>query len=379
MGSYFGRFLEAYPEYDQVRLLDSKGQEQLNIKREAHAIRTIPVHQLQDKSERYYVQEALAQPYSATYISRIDLNREFGDVQRPLRPTVRMVRAVEVEPRIQFAVEGLDEPEVNGLVVVNLSVTGLLQRFRRSLNNIWQTDVFITDESGYFIVHPDPELQWGFDLGVVSNRLDSFFPHVWHQFQSGKSLVKVPPAEQSPWSLKGYRRGSYFISYAFQLPGTASGAGDQPSAAHRYRAVMFVANQTLEPWSLRYHWVWWAFLLFLLTLVVAAMVWAYGAYRSQKKQAWAVAELGLEQKRAKQLQDKVAAMAILQAELRQILRRIRNHAASVIGFSELIKSRSDGSSPTEMADNLQIIADGASQLLEDVDEAQHILAEQPRR
>ncbi|TFH67251.1 hypothetical protein E3W66_09535 [Gammaproteobacteria bacterium LSUCC0057] len=371
VGEYFLRFLQAYPEYDQVRLLDSQGREQLNVKRQDQTIRLIPRHQLQDKSARYYVAEALAQPHNAVYLSRIDLNREFGEVQRPYQPTLRMVRAIEGTPGEPAAAQATT---VNGLVVANLSVTELLQRYSRALRNIWQVDIFLVDDNGYFIIHPDTAMQWGFDLNAVGHRFGRVFPKVWSQLQAGQSIVSYPAGTSPATNLQGYQRGGHFISHQFQLPGVASGAAQSSPSAHRYRGIMFVANQSLEPWSLRYHWVWWAFMLFLLLLVGLALLSAYSAYRWQRKHNHRQGELALQRQQLERWQQKVTAGALLRSELRQLLREIRNHTAAVVGFAALVKNN-ESEQPSQMAENLQIIERGARRSLHSVDEAQKLLAD----
>lgn len=137
---------------------------------------------------------------------------------------------------------------------------------------------------------------------------------------------------------------------------------------------MFVANQSLEPWSLRYHWVWWAFMLFLLLLVGLALLSAYSAYRWQRKHNHLQGELALQRQQLERWQQKVTAGALLRSELRQLLREIRNHTAAVVGFAALVKN-SDSEQPAHMAENLQIIERGARRSLHSVDEAQKLLAD----
>lgn len=372
--NYFIRFLEAYPEYDQIRLIDPSGREQINILRKSNAILVTPSFQLQDKSGRYYVKEALARSESAVYLSRFDLNREFGAVQQPLKPTVRIVQAVvgyDAHNKVS---------RTNGLVVLNLSIEPLLERFRRALVNLWQSDVFIVDENGYFILHPDAELQWGFDRGFSAHRIERYFPHAWAQIKAGASIAPVASFDGQSVALQRYQQGGHFLSYAFQLPGIASTApiSSEPfgeAGAHRYRALMFVASERLSPWALRNHWVWWALLLFVSLLLLLTLIgWrrANRQHRRAERSQALGAELSTE---AQQLREHNGQLHGRIVTLRELLRELRNSAATVVGFSSLVAQSRGADQAAGLTDELNIIDRSAKDLLATLDEAQRALVD----
>ncbi|MDC0403749.1 hypothetical protein OAM26_01770 [Porticoccaceae bacterium] len=370
---YFSRFLQAYPDYDQIRLIDSQGSEQINIRRNANQIGIVPAIELQDKSQRYYVEEVLRHQQQKVYLSRIDLNREFGAVQQPYKPTLRMMRPIVGQA-------SANNNKVAGLLVANLSTVNLLERFRVSLSNIWQADIFLLDQEGYFILHPDESIEWGADRGESTNRIQRFFPEVWSQLEVGQNIVKLAPVKHTSWTLKGYEQGGYFIAHTFELPNKASLAavGSNGESGHVYRALMFLPETSLEPWSLAYHWVWWALLLTLVVLLCFSIGLSYTVVVQQKTLHRA------EQKRL-DLDAKIADMQTRQnseeevlSELRQLLRGLRNEAASLVGFAELTQA-SNADEMGQIKENSGIMARATQAMLVKLDKAQQKLAELSRR
>ncbi len=369
LNDYFVGFLQAYPEYDQLRLLDNQGQEQINIRRALNQIEVVPSIGLQDKSQRYYVKEVFEQKLQKVYLSRFDLNREFGEVEQPFKPTVRMVRPIAQHPSPTSA-------SVAGLLVANISLESMLEKYRRSLANIWQADVFLLDERGYFIVHPDQALQWGADRGELDNRISQFFPEVWAQLEAGEQVVALPPSEQPRWGLTGYQRGGYFIAHTFELPDTTTLAavGSGATQPHVYRALMFFPDQSLEPWSLAYHWVWWALLITLVFLSCFSIAVGYTVF-AQQKRIKELKALSYQLRRERgDLQRNQHQTESLSVEVRELLRNVRNEAASIVGFADLTQANSNDELD-QVKENIGIIGRATKKMLVILDTVQHKLAE----
>ena len=89
-------FATAHQQYTQVRVLSSDGFEFLRWSYDGEKKRVTRIHELQDKSNRYYVQDTLEMPVGGTYISKIDHNIENGSLQIPLVPTVRAVHKIDI-------------------------------------------------------------------------------------------------------------------------------------------------------------------------------------------------------------------------------------------------------------------------------------------
>ncbi|MCB1167736.1 MAG: hypothetical protein KDK33_16380, partial [Leptospiraceae bacterium] len=61
-------FARNYPEIFQIRWIDDKGKERIRIDQEDGAIRIVPLPELQDKSNRYYFQEATQIERNSVYV-----------------------------------------------------------------------------------------------------------------------------------------------------------------------------------------------------------------------------------------------------------------------------------------------------------------------
>ncbi len=370
--AYFARFLNAYPEYDQLRLIDAAGREQINLQRRDGVVVVTPDYQLQDKSRRYYVQEALAVGNQGVYLSRFDLNREFGAVQEPIKPTVRMVKAI-------VASGDGDSPSARALVVANLSIAPLLERFRSALVNLWQSEIFLIDENGYFVLHPDPELEWGYDRGTTGNRMERYFPTAWAALKAGGGVVAVDSFDGQSLALRRHLEGGHFISYPVELPGLASrataAAGTQAESPHRYLAMMFIADEMLAPWALRNHWVWWALLGFIVTLLVAALYGWYVANQQRELAAQLQASSARGAESYRQLSEDNQRFSKRIATLRQLLRELRNSAAAVVGFASLLAQHADAEGDGGYRDELKLVDRSAKDLLATLDETQRVVAD----
>lgn len=76
--------------YDQVRFLDKDGMEIIRVNYGGGIPYAVPGRDLQDKSSRPYFQLANNAPRGTIYVSRIELNEEFGEIERPIKPVVRL-------------------------------------------------------------------------------------------------------------------------------------------------------------------------------------------------------------------------------------------------------------------------------------------------
>ena len=106
------------PAYYQVRWILANGMEGVRIESErlSGQISRTPAYALQNKSNREYHDLIMGlQPFQL-YLSEPNLNREYGRLEYPLRPTVRV--AVRLPPT-----RGKD----NGYLIINVSLNEILE------------------------------------------------------------------------------------------------------------------------------------------------------------------------------------------------------------------------------------------------------------
>jgi len=147
----FSRFLKTRKMYDQIRLLNAEGQEVFRANFRNGMVETIPSEKLQNKGDRYYFRAAKALPPGTIYVSAIDLNREHGKVEYPLKPMLRIAIPVYTK-----------ETRFVGVLILNFYAQPLLETATsRALLDTGEGFWMITDQDGFYLSHPDPAKCWG--------------------------------------------------------------------------------------------------------------------------------------------------------------------------------------------------------------------------
>lgn len=137
----FSAFVSAFPDIYQLRLLDRSGRETVRVDRRDGRIVAIPDSELQDKSDRYYVQRTLAAPVGSIYISALDLNIEQGVVETPPKPVIRFSTPI--------AGPG---GTATGMLIINLHAELVLRQIQDMAGTRGGT-AYLFDRSGYYLAH----------------------------------------------------------------------------------------------------------------------------------------------------------------------------------------------------------------------------------
>lgn len=148
-------YLENNHGIDQARFIvfDEHGSERIRVEQVTGNVRVVSRSKMQGKASRDYYQFALQLNPGEKYISSINLNREWGKIQYPYKPTYRVARAVFDENN-----------KAIGFLIVNVSVLALLDNFRAMLAPGYE--FFLLNEKGGFIQHQNPEKDFGFELNA---------------------------------------------------------------------------------------------------------------------------------------------------------------------------------------------------------------------
>ena len=153
-------FAEKKKVYDQIRYLDITGMEMFRVNYNAGAPSAAPLDSLQFKGGRYYTAEGLKLMKEDVYISPFDLNKERGQIERPLKPMIRFVTPV-------FDSQG----NRRGLVILNYLGKKLLEVFDK-VSNRGDDIMMLLNEAGYWLRCQDPANEWGF---MFEDRKDRVF------------------------------------------------------------------------------------------------------------------------------------------------------------------------------------------------------------
>ena len=125
----------------QLRFLDTKGKEIIRVDRNVcYAIPyLVDYHELQDKCNRYYFKKIVSLGKGEYWTSKLDLNIEHGQIEKPLKPVLRMGTPV------------YSHGKKVGVLIVNIFMKKLLKQLASS--KLYHT--YIIDKEGYFILHPN--------------------------------------------------------------------------------------------------------------------------------------------------------------------------------------------------------------------------------
>src|SRR5262249_2555552 len=89
MESVFVALSDSVKIYDQVRFIDVKGREIVNVELNDGKAVILPPDLLEDKSDRDYFKPSIGLPPGGVYISPFDLNQKAGKIEEPHKPVVR--------------------------------------------------------------------------------------------------------------------------------------------------------------------------------------------------------------------------------------------------------------------------------------------------
>ncbi len=154
-------FASLSKNYDQLRYLDSAGQELVRVNYKSGLPFLVSGKELQNKSKRYYFTGAMSMNRNDVYISPIDLNIENGVLEMPFKPMMRFAAQVRDPAR-----------DIKGVFVINYSVNEMFSKLKQlstgSLGNI-----MLLNNAGYWLLSNVEDDQWGFMLSERDSRLFS--------------------------------------------------------------------------------------------------------------------------------------------------------------------------------------------------------------
>ncbi|WP_162266437.1 ATP-binding protein [Paraglaciecola hydrolytica] len=166
----FTAFLQSNPEIRQIRFIGkaNNGKELVRVEKNANRLVVTPNELLQEKGNTDYFLAVSTLKNNEVYVSDITLNREYGVLDNPMWPAIRVAKPVFDENFNFF-----------GLVIINIDASALIETIQQDFA---QTDfeLYLINSDGYFIIAPKSSLLFGFDL----NRPDA----TWHALTNDAQL-----------------------------------------------------------------------------------------------------------------------------------------------------------------------------------------------
>lgn len=136
--------------YDQIRLLDLDGQEitRINLTRSGASI--VRQDQLQQKTNRYYVREAISLPPGQVYLSPLDLNVENNQIEQPVKPMLRIAVGIVDDNNSKI-----------GLLVLNYLAANLMREID-AYSLLAGSKHLLLNQQGYYLHGMGSDREWLF-------------------------------------------------------------------------------------------------------------------------------------------------------------------------------------------------------------------------
>lgn len=165
LAEQFIALLATNPAYFQIRLISAgmHGLEVVRVDRDEGRLTRVGDDALQEKGHYPYVFKTLRLTAGEVHLSDIGINHERGAHSGVGEPSLLVATPIRGE-----------HGEVFGLIVINVDLDGLFDFLRRDLPDNY--DIYLANQRGDFLVHPDVTQTFGFDRGRRILVQDSFAP-----------------------------------------------------------------------------------------------------------------------------------------------------------------------------------------------------------
>jgi signal transduction histidine kinase len=181
VGTLFRMFSDSGGIYDRICYIDETGHEIVRVNAGKEYAYIVPPEELLDKLHRYYFKKVLKLKEGGVYISRLDLNREYGDI------------GVSHKPVLRYAIPVFDRKKQNkGIIALNVQADFPVKNVLTS-GYYKGVDSYLLDKDGSYLLHPDVIKQMGGrdSLDSGKNIKNDFPQEISSLFLSGQSGGKL--------------------------------------------------------------------------------------------------------------------------------------------------------------------------------------------
>lgn len=202
----FSTFVGEDWRYEALSLIDAQGRERTRVVRSPEGPRTVPDDELQTLKDPLITRTLGLLPRQVD-VTRFSLDVDRGEVVLPRKPVLRMATRVSA---------GTGHPDF--VIVAKLRGAALLKGVRDLVSyGDGDGEIWLLDDEGYWVVHPDPQMTWGAQLDPTRN-LATRLPALADAMRAG------PGAETIDGALYVHRRIAPLVSR------TGDGLVDAPPA-----------------------------------------------------------------------------------------------------------------------------------------------------
>jgi PAS domain S-box-containing protein len=175
--------LGAKPAYAEIRVigLDDGEREIVRVDRLGPngTIRIVADAELKRKGDRTFFTETIKLRPGEIYISSLDLNQSDRGIMTPHRPTLRVATPIFASDAKPF-----------GIIIINVDMRPAFDRVRSSARQ--GEGIYVVNERGDYLVHPDPSREFGSELGKPTN-WQSDFPILASSLRATQSVAQIVP------------------------------------------------------------------------------------------------------------------------------------------------------------------------------------------
>ncbi len=222
-------------KYDQIRLLDNNGMEIIRVNFNNGLPVIVKKENLQNKKKRYYFYDAFKLKKGEVFISPLDLNIEKGEIEKPLKPMIRIATPIFDKNNKKI-----------GIVLLNYFGNKLINNFRKYVNSSNENNLLLLNSDGYWLCSSNVDEEWGF---MSKERKEISFknkyPKTWERIISS-------PNGQFETSEGLYTFETIFPLMEGQISATGSGEAFSPSSSqinseeYFWKSISFVPKQFLN-------------------------------------------------------------------------------------------------------------------------------------
>ena len=163
--------------YDQIRFLNTQGDELVRVDYSDKGAIVQPKDKLQNKKDRYYFQKTIEMNPGQSYMSPLDLNIENGAIELPINPVIR------------FAQPYFDSAGVKqGIIVLNYSASDILTQIDSIAAGSFG-EVYLLNKDSFWLYHStDSTKEWAFAYNADSTvRFSDYYAKEWGMISAGGS------------------------------------------------------------------------------------------------------------------------------------------------------------------------------------------------
>jgi len=162
--------------YDQIRILNDKGKEVLRVDYNHGQPEVVVQLLLQSKEKRYYFENSFAMNQKEVYMSPFDLKIENGEIEQPLKPTIRIGTPIFNS-----------QNQKKGVFLLNFLSSKMIQNFREGSKKD-KGELMLVNSNGFWLSAPNPKDEWGFMLQDRKDKnFENVFPGAWSKISSSES------------------------------------------------------------------------------------------------------------------------------------------------------------------------------------------------